>query len=363
MQPDSLKSGKSIDGLQYLRGIAALMVVFFHARSYFVDVASWTGIGARGVDIFFVTSGFVMAYTTKNFASGTSVAKASLLFLAKRFIRVVPLYWLAILWTSKAYWIHWLAISSTPADLYANLDPGIIAIAKDFAFIPHLSIDEDEEGEIFPILIQGWTLNYEMFFYFLFGLCMLFQKYRLLAVTAVIVTLVVIGKIFAFHNVGGLFYTASILIEFVFGILVFEVHSKTQHLTFDRTPLVILGVIGFLLLNSGSNVNDKFVLAVAAAVIVWVFIHAFRGIHIRSLKMLGDASYSIYLFHAASFVAARWFIAYLGISKDGYINIAAIVMIQVLFALVICFAIYFFIEKPMLKMFRNMLSRNSATSP
>ncbi len=358
MNSEALKNGTSLDGLQYLRGIASLMVVFFHSRSYFVDVPTWTDIGARGVDLFFVTSGFIMAYTTKHLGGNTAlVAKASLVFLSKRFIRVVPLYWLALLWTSRTYWLNWWATATSPKDLVTNLSPELISVAKDAAFIPHLSIDEDEEGEIFPILIQGWTLNYEMFFYLIFACCMFFRRYRLLAVSVIMATLVVVGKMYAFTNVGGLVYTSSILIEFVFGILVFKVYSKTQHLTFDRSTLIGLGVIGFLLLNSGSNVNDKFVLGVAAAVIVWVFIHAFRDVQIRPLKILGDASYSIYLFHAASFVAARELIGYLDIGREGYLNVVAIITIQIFVAMVASFAIYYFIEKPMLKILRKLLNR------
>lgn len=357
MTSASPSNNTSIDGLQYLRGIAALMVVFFHSRSYFSDVPSWTGLGARGVDVFFVISGFIMAYSTQHLGTDLAAVKASLLFLAKRIIRVVPLYWIAVLWTSAPYWINWLTTSHSLGDFYANFSPELISFLKDLAFIPHLSIEEDEQGEIFPIVIQGWTLNYEMFFYFIFGLSLLLRKHRLLAVSVVIVALVVLGKIHKFKDVAGLFYTSSILIEFVFGIMLFHVYTKTHQLSFDRVMLVVLGVVGFLLLNSGSNVNDKFVLAVAATIIVWVFIHAFRGVDIGLLKLLGDASYSIYLFHPAAFLLARWFFGYAGIGRDGYLNVIVIVMGQVLVALVIGITIYYMIEKPMLKILRNLLGR------
>ena len=49
----STQEKNSIAGIQYLRGLAALMVVFFHSRSYFGVVPEWTRLGSRGVDIFF----------------------------------------------------------------------------------------------------------------------------------------------------------------------------------------------------------------------------------------------------------------------------------------------------------------------
>ena len=176
MNTQPLKKTQSIEGLQYLRGIAALMVVFYHSRSYFGDVPDWTRIGSRGVDIFFVISGFIMAYATRHLADDVTAIKASLIFLSKRFIRVVPLYWVALLWASSVYWINWVSTSGSLEELYLNISPELISIAKDFLFIPHLSIDEDEQGEIFPVLIQGWTLNYEMFFYFIFAIAMLFRQ-------------------------------------------------------------------------------------------------------------------------------------------------------------------------------------------
>ncbi len=357
MTTETLKKADAIIGIQYLRGVAALMVVFFHSRSYFTDLAVWTGVGARGVDIFFVISGFIMAYSTRHVDRDSSVARESFIFLTKRIIRIVPLYWVALLWTSAPYWIDGLSKANSAIDLLLNLNPDLIAIVKDFFFIPHLSIDEEEVGEIFPVLIQGWTLNYEMFFYGLFALSMFFRSYRLFAASLVLVALVLTGKIHKFTDIAGLVYTASILIEFVFGMMVFYVYTQTQHLTFNRVPLIVLGVVGFLLLNSGSSVNDKYVLAVAASIIVLVFIHVFRGIHLSPLKILGDASYSIYLFHAAVFELARWFIRYLELGNEGYLNITMIVLIQVISAIIIGTIIYYVIEKPMLSGLRKLLER------
>lgn len=357
MAADSLNKADAIIGIQYLRGVAALMVVFFHSRSYFTDPAVWTGVGARGVDLFFVISGFIMAYSTRHIGQNSSIARESLLFFVKRIIRIVPLYWIALLWTSAPYWVNWLSKANAPMDLITHFNSDLIAIVKDFFFIPHPSLDPEDDGDAYPIVIQGWTLNYEMFFYALFALTMFFRQYRLIAASLIITTLVLSGRLHKFSDIGGLFYTSRILIEFVFGMMVFHVYTKTQHLTFDRATLIVLGIIGFVLLNSGSVVNDKFVLAPAAAIIALVFIFAFRGVHLRPLKILGDASYSIYLFHTAVFEFARWFIRYIELGKEGYLNIIAIVLIQVVPAVIIGTIIYYAIEKPMLKGLRNLLER------
>ena len=89
-----------LEGVQYLRGIAAMMVVFHHARHEFGGAMSIT-FGGRGVEIFFVISGLVMMYSTQG---GQLTAGAALrdrmaeamLFWKRRIARVVPLYWIAL---------------------------------------------------------------------------------------------------------------------------------------------------------------------------------------------------------------------------------------------------------------------------
>lgn len=363
MNTNAVPQTRSIEGLQYLRGIAALMVVFFHAESYFGPVPVWSQIGARGVDIFFVISGFIIAYTTQHIAAGTPAVKTSLAFLSKRLVRVVPLYWIALLWTSREFWLSWLASLRSQTGLPSIQPGGWIAILKDFVFVPHLSIDEDEQGEIYPLLIQGWTLNYEMFFYALFACALLYRKYRLLASSLVLVTLVVIGQLNEFKTVMPLFYTSGSLIEFVLGMMVFELYTIKPNLTINRNILLLLGVIGFVLLSSGSKVNDKFVMGVAASIIVWVFIHAFGGTKIRLLKLFGDASYSIYLFHAAVFVAVRGVIKGMELSSNSYVNAFLIIVGQMLVAVAVGIVIYYAIERPLLKILGRKLRKERPPAP
>ena len=69
-----------ISSLEALRFLAALCVVLYHIPTI--------GLGAFGVDVFFIISGYVMMLST---------AKGSELFLLKRAIRIIPVYWIATL--------------------------------------------------------------------------------------------------------------------------------------------------------------------------------------------------------------------------------------------------------------------------
>ena len=77
---------RRLDGIQHLRALAAIGVVLFHAAER--SGLHFT-IGAAGVDVFFVISGFIMWIIT----AGRPVTPNA--FLRERILRIVPLYWLA----------------------------------------------------------------------------------------------------------------------------------------------------------------------------------------------------------------------------------------------------------------------------
>jgi exopolysaccharide production protein ExoZ len=81
-----------LDSIQYLRAIAAIAVVFGHgSTSLFANgraLIPLAQIGAKGVDLFFVISGFLMFFTTDQ----KRVLPRK--FFRRRLIRIVPLYFI-----------------------------------------------------------------------------------------------------------------------------------------------------------------------------------------------------------------------------------------------------------------------------
>ena len=144
----------AVSNIQVLRAFAALAVAWRDMLMWFGSDPGWglLHVGRAGVDVFFVISGFIMFHTTQD--GGRTTAQ----FWTDRVVRIAPLYWLMTLLIVGLY------LAGLPAGDVRQLDGNDVPLA--LAFIPNYRGDEDWN----PILATGWTLIYEMYFYFLFGL-------------------------------------------------------------------------------------------------------------------------------------------------------------------------------------------------
>lgn len=318
-----------IEGIQYLRGIAALLVVAHHASEIFPSAAGWFGFGWVGVDVFFVISGFVMAHSTRGFAAGVAVWPQALEFLTKRFVRVVPLYLIALLWTGKV--LLWKG----QADLGFWLD---------FVFIPHLHVT----GQIWPNLIVGWTINYEMMFYVAFAASMLAGSRRYLAISGALVLLAAAGLAYRGDAAWVRFYTSSLVIEFLLGIGVWAAVQKAR-LTPPRWALMLALVAASVGAATAGHwpAARGFVLGPIAAVIVWSTVLLSRGTDLTWLHRLGDASYSIYLFHFAAFGLVRQTLTLLGWTTQTPVPTVVAVLGPVVIGVGAGLALHRYLEQPL----------------
>ncbi|MBK8816089.1 MAG: acyltransferase [Methylococcaceae bacterium] len=338
---------KNIEGIQYLRGLAALMVVFHHSRNSFGGEQLLPGFGFTGVDIFFVISGFVMAYTTQSLDPNYSL-KGRLLysyeFIRKRLIRIVPLYYFCIVWVSRK-------------ELFKGVIPN--DLLKDLLFFPH--VNSQYPAKVAPIVIQGWTLNYEMLFYILFGLGLILGKIRTFFVITALSIFVVVGL---FLNNEGLiakdvvldFYTRDIILEFGLGILAQKILFKWNLFQFSRSVWLVIALFGFILLYKLSNIqNPRIILSGIPAFIIVVSITR-ASVDFKSylLKLLGDSSYSIYLFHLSSFGAIKPLQKLLESSANDDKTILLLVFASISVSVISGVIIHVFIEKPVLKRLRSI---------
>lgn len=291
-----------LDSIQYLRFFAAGLVVADHCYAMVPrvgrgDLGSDFSLGASGVDIFFAISGFIMLLITETHE------QSSLDFLLHRLARVAPIYWLMTALMS-------LVLLISPSVFYASKFSVPAFVASIFFFPwPHATLTG-----AWPVLTVGWTLNYEFLFYILFavGLSISYRQ-RAAAAIAMLLVLAAIGFAVQPTGVRAQFYTSPLLLEFVFGILIARLFivSKLPGLG-SSIALVVVGVISLLVMIhfpiTRLSLWRPIAWGVPAAITVLgaVGIEAAGRIpYIKSLRALGDASYSIYLTHLFTLGAVR----------------------------------------------------------
>jgi exopolysaccharide production protein ExoZ len=165
----------TILSIQYLRAAAALAVTWSHIGGH-AGLNARTG--AAGVDVFFVISGFIIWTVTAQRAQSPGR------FMLDRLTRVAPPY---MLLTAAIY----LAAITVPAS-FPNMRVTLAHALLSAAFIPHT----DPYGARFPLVIPGWTLNYEIFFYLVFAAAMTVpRRLRLGAAIALLGGLVLAGLV------------------------------------------------------------------------------------------------------------------------------------------------------------------------
>lgn len=278
-------ASQKFNSIQALRGIAALFVVFSHL--------TFIGIGAFGVDIFFCISGFIMMYVTQ---------KGSKHFLAKRLIRIVPLYYLITVFTFVLLLVFPSMFMATTAD--------ISYLIKSFFFIPY-----EISGVIQPIVRVGWTINYEMFFYVIFFISMkISHKYRGLICSVVLTLLAVLGTLLPLPSVFLQFYCHELLLEFVFGMISFylakrifdavgnKANKKTTGLVMILCFALVITCFWLMISEKNDLVIPVFSRVIHLGIPAFIlFLAVFTlGCIIKIpawLSFLGDISFSLYLLH------------------------------------------------------------------
>jgi exopolysaccharide production protein ExoZ len=269
--------------VQYLRALAASLIVFHHSMSPPV-VAPYYPIhfAECGVDLFFVISGFIMWTTT----SGGK--RSPLRFWAARIARIVPLYWIFTALFIAAMLLAPAALFNAP-----TLSPGYIL--KSYLFIPTAN------G---PVYSLGWTLNYEMFFYLIFGLCLLITQrtLRLSALAVIFVGLVAIGRYGAPQGAALSTYTNNIMLEFLGGVVIAVCAPRLNRL--PAPAALALMAAGILLIAYDAWTGLALTRVVGFGIPAMLVVAGMLGFEERAqerpsrvLLLLGDASYSIYLAH------------------------------------------------------------------
>jgi exopolysaccharide production protein ExoZ len=286
--------------LQAVRGFAVVIVVLFHSavidQLYFGGnyVPTMYNLGSVGVDIFFVLSGFIILSTSHRHQGEILYVP---IFLIRRFIRIVPLYWTI---TAIVFIFAVFQPGMVNSDYGNKIDP-----LASFLLAP---------SPVLPLVPVGWTLVFEAHFYMLFALLLCLPKrcllWGILMVGSAVITLNLFGG-FSQASSGPYanLVSSPFVLEFLAGCLLGLAFVSVKPKPFGKAAL-LLALIGFVVGGWLYEANQPGVHYDG-----WLRVLTFLGPSLlliygavalekekglvagRFCTLLGDASYSIYLIH------------------------------------------------------------------
>lgn len=265
---------KYLFSLDYLRGLAAVSVCFFHFTTnldYLADddpVKDFFSFGHYGVQVFFIISGLVIPYSM---AKGKYTLQKFSTFFKKRLIRIEPPYLFCVFLALLLNYI------TTLTPFYVG-KPFAIDYAQVLYHFGYLNIfmGKDWLNHVF------WTLAIEFQYYLLIALIFPLVSHRKVYVW--LTTLILFNAASFFLNKNFVF---NFSIYFTTGIFLYRYFSGLSGKT--ELSLTLLAVLGFLLFRY------TFVEIIVVAFTVLVILAPLKPTLLSTF--FGNISYSLYLFH------------------------------------------------------------------
>jgi peptidoglycan/LPS O-acetylase OafA/YrhL len=302
--------------LESLRGIAILLVFFFHTHGMVFGsspqqpslLMSFVVSGNTGVTLFFVLSGFLLSLPWLNYLLGKRSAPPNMInFYRARALRILPLYWVAVV---------------ASVALTGKIASG--AKAAGFLFVGF---------DIFPYSVVWWTLATEVQFYILLPLgfwawthsglgrgvlLAIFATWLYFYTTLIILQQLPLDQLSYFYNKSIFGRLPAFLFGIVAGWIYLKLKDSARHFG-DQTGTrlastalcaIIICCLGFLL-QASAVLSDSFAekhwhirhtyesALWAAIILCFVLTRPIgRGLLInRPLAITGKLSYSLYLIH------------------------------------------------------------------
>ncbi len=303
-----MKSNRILE-LDALRGIAALLVVFFHYTIHREEAELGFKLGTTGVDLFFIISGFVILMSL-------SKIKSAKHFIFNRLVRLYPAYWAAVTITF---------LVSNYIDFGVNADIFLQKNLIDYFINLTMFQMYFEVGDI-----DGpyWTLVLEMLFYILMLLLFLtrqlknIQLYGSTLLVGIVTLNIWIRSSGLIHDVFFFYLPVLQFIPLFFaGTLFYQLYTNQGQ---KYRIYLLLGATFFaqifLFKTTGRSFHFVSQLEYTAMIstyylLFFLFIHGRLKFIINRLTLfLGGISYSLYLIH--QMISIKIVIPYLILNYD-----------------------------------------------
>jgi peptidoglycan/LPS O-acetylase OafA/YrhL len=323
--------------IQLLRFIAALYITLFHIRDWWnFQPGIFSGMfnNAYGaIDLFFVISGFVVVQSAHTFKTGWNTF---LLFLKKRFVRIYPVYWIFLIFF---------------------LITGMVSVAGRnwFQCLQAVFLLPRHKG----IIRTTWTLQWELYFYFLIGLTVLHRYAKYLVAALFILSGIAIGA----NLLGIVGYDQPLPLHGLYNELVLEFFLGTAIWKFFKKvspPMaIVLAISGAVLFLLPVHIHNShfiaFGLPSAMLLTALTALEWQQKIAVPQWTLLlGNASYSLYLIHLPIIDTV------LGNANKTYSTNKWLLLLFITAIVALSVLAYRFIEKPVLKYLNRSLQKNKS---
>lgn len=316
----SFAAYKKVGSLEVLRIAAAVLVVCFHIQTAFGATITHPFLkpllegGFRGVDFFFVLSGFIILRVHRA-DLGRPERLADYLF--SRLTRVYPSVWILSLPAIALY-----AVSAEDALKAAKL--GSPALLASVLLLPQTAV---------PLINVTWTLTFELFFYLSFALMIVNLRLGLfffLVWQALTLASVLLDASWGLYG----YYLRGLCLEFSVGMgAAWFLSAPLSRSVGPRLwwGLLLAGLAVFFFgvaLDPGSTWASV-PCAAGAALIIMASVRLEETGRLRvpaRLAALGGASYAIYLVHFSAIQLARTLLSGLDITGGGLLFVPYLVI-------------------------------------
>lgn len=262
---------KKLDSLNFLRGVAVLMVCFCHFGGALRGDHIFSGLfdifhryGGYGVEVFFVISGFIIPYSLMK---GKYRLGDYFRFLYKRLLRLHPPYLAALALTLLITYFSFRTRN-------ASFPESTTSIVRSMFYLQSLRNN--------PVF---WTLRVEVQYYFFIGIFyLLLKRYSNIALFVVLPCLLLLSHTPVIKYIS-LF---KFIVYFLMGILAFLIYADQKNNLRNWLLLGGLFLFAFIFYSKAG-----FLLATAAT----FFILFYKKSIPSFLQFPGTISYSIYLVH------------------------------------------------------------------
>lgn len=363
------QSAQKLALLESFRGIAALLIVAFHATELFnlkfdhPFLLSLFEFGDSGVDFFFVLSGFFLTLSSLKYMGQQDAVKD---FLVKRCVRIYPFYWLVSICIMPIYFL-------VPS-FGKGYEKDISVIFKSLLLIPQ---------EHAPILSVAWFLSHLIFFYLVFAAVILWPKvvskiiFAGLSLSAFFMLADIVSGFQLRHNTHFLldFIFSYYNFEFVAGCLLGILFKKIQIKKSVSLFILLTGCVSFVILamldvyvlqtsskTSGFSDYYEFIAYGISSVLIVggaAFLEKHNPFLINQwFSMLGAASFSIYLIHYPILSLFTKAIQLTGINRVDFYTFGMVLACGI--TILIGCVTHVYIEKRLISIFRNHLTYNRA---